>query len=335
MKNHLRTLAISILSLGMLACQPKDELNLDGIEVNLQLSRFDSILMQTPPERISSSWNSMLHELDSFPRLFCQHIIDNRNLNDSQCVELLQRFRTDTMIQHVGQLTHSTFPSAEPIRQELYSAFRRYKYFFPEHTVPNIITFISGFNLSIGIDSTYIYIGLDRFLGPYIKYYSMLGIPKYMQYNMRPDQIAPKAIQAWLMNDFPRHDSVNNLLSHMLWQAEILYLTRRLMPELPDTTLFGFTQDQLRFCTNNEEMMWTMLIEQKLLFSTNQFDISKFTHDGPFTSSFSAEAPAKAAVWIGYNIIQQYMHNNSEVTPANLMQEDDYQQILEASRYNP
>ena len=71
--------------------------------------------------------------------------------------------------------------------------------------------------------------------------------------------------------------------------------------------IFGFTTDQMKFCRNNESQMWQYLIENNLLFSTDQFIIRKLTGEAPFTQYFSNESPGRAAVWLGFRIVESYM----------------------------
>ena len=85
----------------------------------------------------------------------------------------------------------------------------------------------------------------------------------------------------------------------------------------------------------NEKKMWSYLIENKLLFSTDFFTINKFINDGPFTKDFSNESPARAANWIGLQIVNSYRKNNSDVNLEELMKNNNVQEILTLSKYSP
>ena len=91
----------------------------------------------------------------------------------------------------------------------------------------------------------------------------------------------------------------------------------------------------MNFCRNNEDQMWQYLIENNLLFNTDQLTRRKVTGDAPFTSYFTNESPGRAAVWIGFRIIESCMRNNSDVRLADIMEETDLQMILEKARYIP
>lgn len=114
-----------------------------------------------------------------------------------------------------------------------------------------------------------------------------------------------------------------------------MYLTKRMLPNQPDSLIFGYTPQQYKWCQRNENNIWTYLIENKLLFTTNLLDINKMINDAPFTSGFSRESPGRTAVWIGYRIVEQFMERNQEYTLDDLMKVNDYQYILNKAKYKP
>jgi hypothetical protein len=61
----------------------------------------------------------------------------------------------------------------------------------------------------------------------------------------------------------------------------------------------------------------------------------KYINDGPNTSGFPPSAPSKLGAFIGWQIVRQYMKKFPETTLADLMQNSDYQKILNDSKYFP
>ena len=97
----------------------------------------------------------------------------------------------------------------------------------------------------------------------------------------------------------------------------------------------GYTALQLDWCEKNEAQMWSQLIEQKMLYSNKRMDIIRYTNDGPTTSGFPLESPGRAGIWIGWQIVREYMDKFPETTLPELMKNSDYQQILNDSKYFP
>jgi hypothetical protein len=139
----------------------------------------------------------------------------------------------------------------------------------------------------------------------------------------------------WGETEFPFYDSVNNLIANMIYRGRLLYFASQLLPHQPDSLTWGYAGKDLDFFKASEEIMWAYLVDQKLLFSTDRFIINKFILEGPFTKDFGRGSPARAAVWIGYRIIQSYVSRHNDITLQELMQEKDYLKILNQSAYNP
>ena len=121
----------------------------------------------------------------------------------------------------------------------------------------------------------------------------------------------------------------------MLYKGKLLYFTKSMLPDEPDTLITGFTAEELEWCINNEENLWNYLIDKKLLYSTDYMTINKMVNPAPFTSGFSRKSPGRAVNWLGWKIIEAYMDKNSRATLPLLMQNNQYQQILTQSKYHP
>jgi hypothetical protein len=77
------------------------------------------------------------------------------------------------------------------------------------------------------------------------------------------------------------------------------------------------------------------LLDHKILFSNKNIEIRKYTQEAPFTADFSKQSPPRAIVWLGREIINEYMKNNPDIDFVRLMYETDYQKILNNSKYKP
>jgi hypothetical protein len=155
---------------------------------------------------------------------------------------------------------------------------------------------------------------------------------------MTPVYAAPDCMYAWAATEWVFNSGgygTKNLLNTMLHEAKLVYFTKRMMPEVADTVLHGFTDRQMKFCETHEGEIWEYLVSRDLLFSTDGFLIRKFTGEAPFTSYFTEESPGRAVVWTGFRIIERFMNNNPGVSLEQLMEMNDLQAIMTGARYNP
>jgi hypothetical protein len=91
----------------------------------------------------------------------------------------------------------------------------------------------------------------------------------------------------------------------------------------------------MKFCRDNESQMWQYLVEHNLLFNTEQFTIRKLTGEAPFTGYFGKESPGRAAVWLGFRIVESYMIKNPSAKMEDMIKNTDIQGILEKAKYSP
>lgn len=311
------------------------DVDLSGTDVNLNIQRFGKALFEADPSRLEEYIPVWKKEYGRFFELFNYRIIRIGSDENPGYTYLLRKFVTDYHIYQIYKRTMEVFPDLDFVRGELTDAFRHYKYYFPRREVPEIITYVSDINQSVVSDSGLLGIGLDDYLGVKEPLYEQAGIYNYLVKAMYKERIASDCMRLWAMTEFEYNDSVNNLINNMVYEGAVMYFVKQMIPIQPDSVIWGFSGNDLKFCRNNEKQMWEYLIEYKLLFSTDKFTIEKFIREGPFTKDFSSESPARAAVWIGYRIVQSYMQHHKNLTPEDLMTERDYQKILNSSSYNP
>ncbi|NIA09435.1 MAG: hypothetical protein GWP10_06840, partial [Nitrospiraceae bacterium] len=254
--------------------------------------------------------------------------------------ELLKLFLTDDMNREVYKKVIQTYPSLNGLEKQLTGAFQHYKYYFPDKKVPAVYSFMSGFNASLIIDEGILGIGLDRYLGKDVPYYDQLEIPKYMQQKMIPGKIPSDCMYAWASVEFPFQppgDSMttDNAINRMIYEGKLLYFVKAMIPHEKDEMIMGYTPEQLKWCRMNERQMWAYLVEQKILFKTDYMTINKLTRDAPFTPFFPRESPGRAANWIGWQIVKDYMSLHKDISLSQLMISARYQEILNQSGYNP
>jgi len=155
---------------------------------------------------------------------------------------------------------------------------------------------------------------------------------------MTPENIVPDCmfgLGAHLWDFSTLNYKNDNVLSEIIHNGKLKYFEKSMLPEASDKLIFGFTSDQLKFCRKNESQMWQYLVEHDLLFNSEQFTIRKLTGEAPFTTYFTSESPGRAAVWLGFRIVESYMMKNRDVNLGDLMKNIDVQSILEGAKYSP
>lgn len=248
---------------------------------------------------------------------------------------LLSLFLQDTVIREVYDTVATRYPELTAQEKDLSDAWAYYAYYFPGKVIPQVYAHISGFNQSVVVDSAEVGISLDNYLGDCV-FYSMLAVPvpMYARRKMTGEDMVRDIMTGWFNAEFVFRPQKNDFISGMIYQGKIVSLLRRVLPDYDFARILGFSPEQLEWCENNESRIWSFLIENDFLFSTQQKLMLKYLNDAPYTSGMPVESPGRAVVWSGWRIVEEYM-KKTEITLPELMQEQDYHKILRIAAYRP
>jgi hypothetical protein len=264
------------------------------------------------------------------------NVIGSGSVYDDSFSENMAQFLSYEANQDVVDTCKKVFNNLNKLENEIKSAFQYYKYYFPNNITPDVYLHISGFNQAIVIDSTWVSVSVENYLGQDCVFYEWLEIYQYLRKRMIPQKVVPDIMKAIAMTEFVYNDSIDDLLSRMVYNGMIIYFVKKTNPYLKDEYLFDYTREELKWCQQYEKMMWAFLVEHKHLYSNDRVKIiQKYVNDAPFTYHFGQNSPGRTGIYLGYKIILSYLKKNPETTLAQLMEKRDYHKFFISSGYRP
>ncbi|MDR3327874.1 MAG: hypothetical protein LBT04_07130 [Prevotellaceae bacterium] len=326
-------LFITLISIGC-GKNKNRKVDLSGIDLDIKIARFDRDFFAVKDKDCQTGLPELFEKYPDFAPIYFGSIVQFGNNCDQIC-EILPRFFSDTAVNHLYTDVLEKFKDISKIEKKLTNAFARGKYFFPKLPVPQCIIHLSGFNQSVLTGDNFISVSVDNYLGENYPAYARPDFYTYQRQNMKPEKIPSDYIHAWLSTEFEYDASKEQLLDEMIYRGKLVYLTSLLLQSEPEELIVGYTKEQWQWCKRYEKDMWGSLIESKHLFSNESTLRMKYLEEAPFTQPFTQKSPGRAGVYIGWRIVESYMENNPKVTPLELVQNTDAQQILEQSGYNP
>ncbi len=313
----------------------KLKINVSDIPLRLNISHLEEDLFKLDTVKFNSEIIGIKDMYGEFFDIFTYQMIKIGGIGNENFASDLKSFLADTMILNVKKLVAEEFSNFSKPKKELTKAFKHYKYYFPNRIVPHIYTCISGFNQSIVISDTIIGISLDKYLGSDCFYYNQLAIPAYKQQKMYQKRMVPEVLHGWATIEFTKKSEETHMLSHMIYEGKLMYFLDAMFPTMHDTLKIGYSKNQLEWCNNNETQMWENLVETEKLYVSGRMDLKRFLSDAPYTNGFPIESPGRTGVWIGWQIVRQYMEKHPETTLPQLMELDNPQKILNGAGYFP
>ena len=311
------------------------EVDISGIDLRVELERFDRELFALGQDTLDRAIDEMYLRYGDFFDVFNVHVIGIGQASSRRYPSYLSMFINDPTNREVYDYTEQVYASTQLLEQELSDGFRHYLYHYPDSLPPRVVAYVSRFNQGLFTVDHFVGVGLDQYLGSDCSYYQQMGTPNYLVQKKEPARVPLEVMYAWATSIYPYNDSLDNVLSRMIWHGQLAWFVDAMFPEIDEMLKMGFTADQMKWCRNNEKQMWTHLVEEKLLFSSEPLNIRKLVEDAPYTSFYTSESPGRAAVWQGWQIVKAYSARFPKLTVHQIMSQRNYQALLRESRYNP
>jgi hypothetical protein len=323
-------LIIIILALIIYGCHQSgsQEADISGIQIEqVRIKRYGMDLFNLDPENVKAGLKELAGEYSFFL---------GDNYSDTLSIIQISEYINDPFLREIAGYTNKAYPDLKATEEELTLAFRYYLYHFPGGQIPTIFSYISGvdFDHPVQYLDTVMIIALDTYLGKDYIPYKRMRIPAYRTQRMQEAFIAFDCMREVVRVKHLAPYPGERLIDQMIYYGKILYFLDQVLPGRPDTLKIGFTGDQLEWCYANESNLWAFLVENELLYTTDFQKINKLINDGPFTSFFEKESPARTGVWMGWQIVRSYMEKNDTELKEMIMQKDAVE-ILTRSAYKP
>lgn len=259
------------------------------------------------------------------------------DLTNSEAVQYLRDFATDTLSRSLYQITKKQYPDLQAVKSIVSSVNQHFQYYYPEIELPQVVyTCVSGVdpeNDPVMIINNSLVISLDWYLNGN-EIYDWIGMPRYLSDRTVTAGLAKDYSQALYASYIEKPHKQGNLLEEMIYNGKVDFFTEALCPSIKDEVLLGYTRDQLDWAETNEGNVWADIIGSQQLYTTEFNAYRTFLADGPFTNEYSHSAPPRLGEFLGLHIVRSYMDRN-ETSLQELMRDGDLQGIFLNSGYKP
>jgi len=343
---------ISLLSVLMLiagSCKNHDDHPGAAIKIDLKTSRFDVDLYGLDTNKIGPGLEQLHSKYPDFLNFYLDTLMGlgiRGNYNDT-VAGIRQGLRIYLTYKDFVRLEDSIkthFPDTKISETELTKGFQNMKYYFPAFHVPKVYFVNTELNNlpAFTLDTSIIGVSLDMFLGDNFVPYTQVQIPNYLFPHIRPSYMPVSVFKVVYSSLYPYVQEDKVLLDLMLQRGKEFYYLHKMLPETPDSVIFGFTQKQVEWCNHNEAFIYNFFIHQNLLFEKELLKTIPYVNDGPFARGIGSAAdsekltPGNIGSWLGYRMISSYMDNHPDIPiKAMLDMKKEPNILLEEAKYKP
>jgi hypothetical protein len=316
------------------ACEPKKRKEVELPKIQLDFIRFDRLLAEA----------KSIKEIDSLlkknPEITVGYFHCTPEKIPFLAKDLFALFQNPELKSFYEQSQKPEFYGGNQLEIDVKAAFQEIHNQFPQTKVPKIRTVFSGFG-GIGsefavqhlyVTDSLIVVGLDFFMGKKGKY----SPPNVYEYQLR--RLEPKALVGQIVLQYSAFFNQQNsedhtLLSDMIWYGKGFVFTKKILPALPDSLLFGYTAKELAETEAFQSEVWEHFIDNSLLFKKEEYVKAKYVGERPKTPEIGPACPGSIGRWLGWRIVDLYTKQDSKVSLPKLMANKEANKIFLASGY--
>lgn len=314
------------------------EVDVSGVSVPYSTIRYDAILQTCDTTRTIPWLDSVRNMHPDFTDIYFQEMAGFVNRDDSNGVAKgMNYFLRQPDYVALQDTVNKHFPNTEKIDKDLKQLFQYVRYYYPKTKYSKVYYFVSGLNQwsAVTVD-TLIGVGLDMYLGKDYPFYASVQLADYQTARCIPEYIPVNVAQVIAEDMFPIKPENKTLLDLMLLKGKQQLFLEYVLPQADEEKRYGYKPEQLKWCKENEAMVWHYFAKRNLLYSTQWQEMMRYVNDGPYSTGMPLESPGNIGTWVGHQIIKAYMKKHPEKTFVDVMQLTmDSQTFLRESGYKP
>tara|TARA_R110002012_G_scaffold321809_1_gene551548 strand:- start:50589 stop:51554 length:966 start_codon:yes stop_codon:yes gene_type:complete len=310
-----------LLVFCLFSCEDQSQVenDIEKIDIDFVVERFDKAFGSATPEDLPKLKNA-------YPFMFPEQYPD----------EFWEARMQDTLQKQLMTESSRVFEDFRTEKDDITGLFQHLSYYFPEFSVPRVITTTSSvdYRNKVIITDTIVLISIDTYLGKDHEFYG--GIQNYLKTNFERNQIVVDLAAAYA-EKYSYQMARKTLLDEMIYYGKQLYFKDLMIPFVSDAEKIGYTKAQLEWAEENEWFIWNHFIGEELLYDTNAKLPSRFINPAPFSKFYleqvDNESPGRIGQYIGWQIVKSYMSKNT-VTIKNMLTAEPTE-IFNSSNYKP
>jgi hypothetical protein len=304
-------LLITFTLLFLASCSP-DPLNVDieDTRISTRYIHLDSLFFNSSQKQLREVQQLMVREAPEIYEFEIGYCLRFGNLSDTALIRGLELFYADPYISRLQKRLKEKFSDLTAKKKEIDLGLRHLKTHFPTGLSPEHVVFMNSLFMANAFSTErQIGIGLERYLGPQtdvIKELPGQDFPQWMREAMDEQYISRDAIASWVMTHYIE-DKKGSLAEEMIKWGKILYLVQAAFPDKDPSWILRYSKADYEWALENEYAFWKYLVDQKVLFKTDEARSADLFKEGPFTPGLPKKGPDRLGQFLGLRIIESYM----------------------------
>jgi hypothetical protein len=304
----LLTLVIFLTSCGK-TYKPRIKYKADvsDIKTDIDIIRFDLDFLSLDTTNISQGLEKLKEKHGDFVKTFLIELLNDGGPQPME--EVAKAFLSFPETKQLGDTIRKIFPDLKFAEKEIENILRYKIHFFGEKLLPinKVYTFHTLYKYGAFTYDNIAGLGLDFFLGESHVGYQAVESLRHQYKKRTLNKTHMSAAIAAAIAEFVVSESTkpggSKMIDIMLYEGKKFFVKGCLMPEIPDSIIYNFSDYQIKYCELGETALWEHLGKENLIFSSKKTDYQKYVAEGPFNPQ--TDLPGNSGSWLGAQIIMQ------------------------------
>lgn len=345
----MRLLSFVFMMLLLASCNnDSNKPDVSNIRVDINIERFEKDFFNIDTNDVIAGLDMLNKKYPRFYPVFANdilllnqdHMIDqNGNIGIRPAAADIIR----TFIRWYRPVYDSLQPkyrNMDWLKDDLEEGFQHVKYYYPNYSVPGIITFIGTFDApGVVLSPKYLGIGLQQFAGRNFSAYRDGQIsqmyPEYISRRFDKEYIAANCMKAVVDDIYPDTTESGKLIELMIEKGKQWFLLDRFLPDAHDSLKTGFTRRQTEWVEENEGNIWGSIIQNTPDLYTMELErVQNYLGESPRTMDMPEQSPGNIGQWVGWRIVRKFAEKNPELTVQQVLA-TPANKIFQEAKYKP
>jgi hypothetical protein len=338
MINTSRFLILTLISSIFFSCnENKLDVDVSGVSVEVNYKNINSELFKS--SNLKETNKELYQEYGDIYEIYISNCLKMGSATQLGIEDRLKAFTENEDMLLIAEEIEQIFGDLSEVEKTLDDAFKHIKFYYPDGVVPeNIIFYNSTFEYGVITYKNNIGIGLEMYLGEnsdVIKMLPAIEFPEYQKNKMSNIYMVVDVVRSWFEYHYFGDEKPEDFMQNLIHYGKIMYMLDAILPKEKDYVKIRYSRDQFEWVQSNENQIWQTIVDSKILFTTDIKVIRNYFGDGPFTPGLPKGAPPRAGMYIGWQMVRDYMEANPDLKLPDLMKikPSQYRKVYRA--YNP
>ncbi len=334
-----KIVSILLIMVVLFACNNKSSIpDVSGIKVDIKLERFEKSLFAIDTNNVEQGLNKTHGEFPDFYPDFMQNILGVSGYPADTTTLSVTKNIVRSYTSFAAEL-EKKFNNTTSLENELKHDFQFVKYYFPDYKIPVLVTYVGPLDApGVALTRNRIAIGLQQYAGKDFPGYQANEVqqmyPAYISRRFDAVYIPANCIKAVIDDIFPDKSTGKPMIEQMIEKGKQWWLLDKLMPATADSLKTGYTQKQLKWCKDNEGLIWNYFVTNENLEAIEPDMIQNYIGESPTTQGMPQSSPGNIGQWVGWQIVKKFAAENSSLNPTEIMN-TPARKILTEAKYKP